>query len=66
MSATKFCPGPISRRGFLETGVMQPGRDHWSNSMSVLVTGGGMRTGQVVGSTNAKGEVPKKRRSAAC
>jgi hypothetical protein len=44
-----------------QTGVMQPGRDHWSNSMSVLVSGGGMRTGQVVGSTNAKGEVPKDR-----
>jgi hypothetical protein len=29
--------------------------------MSVLVSGGGMRTGQVVGSTTAKGETPKDR-----
>lgn len=43
------------------TGVMQPGRDHWPQVMSVLVSGGGMRMGQVVGSTNAKGEVPKDR-----
>jgi hypothetical protein len=29
--------------------------------MSVLVTGGGIRTGQIVGSTNSKGEHPKDR-----
>jgi uncharacterized protein (DUF1501 family) len=39
----------------------RPGRDHWPSSMSVLLTGGGMRTGQVVGSTNSKGEHPKDR-----
>jgi hypothetical protein len=44
-----------------QTGVMQPGRDHWPQSMSMLVSGGGMRTGQVVGSTNSKGEHPKDR-----
>ncbi len=44
-----------------QTGVRQPGRDHWPNSMSVLVSGGGMRTGQVVGATDAKGEAPKER-----
>jgi hypothetical protein len=44
-----------------QTGVKQPGRDHWPNAMSVLVAGGGMRTGQVVGSTNHKGEHPKDR-----
>jgi len=43
------------------TGVMQPGRDHWPNAMSVLVSGGGLRMGQVVGSTNARGEAPKDR-----
>ena len=41
--------------------VMQPGRDHYPGAMSVLVSGGGMRTGQVVGSTNSKGEHPKDR-----
>lgn len=44
-----------------QTGVMQPGRDHWPNAMSLLITGGGMRTGQVVGTTNSKGEEPKDR-----
>lgn len=44
-----------------QTGIMQPGRDHWPNAMSMLVTGGGMRTGQVIGQTNAKGEEPKER-----
>ncbi len=44
-----------------QTGVMQPGRDHWPGAMSVLVAGGGMRTGQVIGSTNAKGEHPQDR-----
>lgn len=34
------------------------GRDHWPSAMSVLVSGGGMRTGQVIGSTNARGEFP--------
>jgi hypothetical protein len=44
-----------------QTGVMQPGRDHWPQAMSFLVSGGGMRAGQVVGSTNARGEHPKDR-----
>jgi hypothetical protein len=44
-----------------QTGVDQPGRDHWPQAMSMLVAGGGMRTGQVVGSTNSKGEHPKDR-----
>jgi len=43
------------------SGVKQPGRDHWPQAMSLLVAGAGMRTGQVVGSTNAKGEHPKDR-----
>jgi Protein of unknown function (DUF1501) len=44
-----------------QTGVMQPGRDHWPQAMSMLVAGGGMRTGQVIGSTNSKGEHPQTR-----
>ena len=51
----------ISNQIGTQTGVMQPGRDHWPQAMSVLAFGGGMRTGQVVGSTNAKGEHPKDR-----
>jgi hypothetical protein len=45
----------------LATGLMQPGRDHWPSAMSVLVSGGGLRMSQVIGSTNAKGEVSKDR-----
>jgi hypothetical protein len=44
-----------------QTKVKQPGRDHWPQAMSVLVSGGGLRTGQVVGSTTSKGEHPKDR-----
>jgi len=45
-----------------QSGVVQPGRDHYPGAMSVLVAGGGMQTGQVVGSTTAKGERPKDRK----
>jgi hypothetical protein len=34
------------------------GRDHWGNVMSVLLGGGGLKGGQVVGSSNDKGEHP--------
>jgi hypothetical protein len=44
-----------------QTHVKQPGRDHWPHAMSVLVAGGGLRVGQVVGSTNSRGEHPKDR-----
>jgi len=37
------------------------GRDHWPDALCALVSGGGLRTGQVVGSTTAKGEHPKER-----
>lgn len=42
-----------------QTGILQPGRDHWPKSMSILVSGGGLKMGQIIGSTNAKGEEPK-------
>jgi uncharacterized protein (DUF1501 family) len=38
------------------------GRDHWGDLQSVLVAGGGFRSGQVIGSSTSKGEVPKDRR----
>ena len=38
-----------------------PGRDHWGNSLTVFVAGGGVKGGRVVGSTNSKGEHPKDR-----
>ncbi|MCR9234918.1 MAG: DUF1501 domain-containing protein [bacterium] len=39
--------------------IMQPGRDHWPGAMSVLVSGGGMKMGQVIGSTTANGAYAK-------
>ena len=38
------------------------GREHWSNCMSMLVAGGGLARGQVVGSTDAKGDDVKEAR----
>ena len=51
----------ISMQKGTQTGVPQPGRDHWPQAMSMLVAGGGMKTGQVIGSTNSKGEEPRER-----
>ncbi|MBL9125491.1 MAG: DUF1501 domain-containing protein, partial [Planctomycetaceae bacterium] len=34
----------------------QPGREHWGNTMSLLLSGGGLKMGQVVGATNHKGD----------
>jgi hypothetical protein len=38
------------------------GRDHWSPVMSALVAGGGMRMGQAIGASSARGEYPRDRR----
>lgn len=37
------------------------GRDHWPQVSCCLLAGGGMKTGQVIGSTNRLGEVPQDR-----
>jgi len=37
------------------------GRDHWPRAQFALLAGGGMRTGQVIGSTNRFGEEPDER-----
>ena len=34
------------------------GRDHWPDAFTALVSGGGLRMGQVVGATNSKAEYP--------
>jgi hypothetical protein len=39
----------------------RPGRDHWPRAMSVLLAGGGLKMGQVVGATGARGEEPTDR-----
>jgi hypothetical protein len=37
------------------------GRDHWPQVMSALVAGGGMRMGQAIGASTARGERPQDR-----
>jgi hypothetical protein len=37
------------------------GRDHWAPVMSALVSGGGLKMGQAIGTSNSRGEVPKDR-----
>jgi hypothetical protein len=46
------------------SGVMQPGRDHWPSATSMLFAGGGLRTGQVIGGTDRRGEQVIERASA--
>ena len=43
-------------------GTVQPGRDHWPRANSMLFAGGGIRTGQVIGATDQRGEDPISRR----
>ncbi|HEV7223594.1 MAG TPA: DUF1501 domain-containing protein [Pirellulales bacterium] len=44
-----------------QPGIPIPGRDHWGSAISVMLAGGGLRTGQVVGATNARAEHPVER-----
>lgn len=37
------------------------GRDHWPQAQAALICGGGLRAGQIVGSTNSKAEYPAER-----
>ena len=37
------------------------GRDHWSPAMSAMVAGGGLKMGQAIGATSARGEYPHDR-----
>jgi hypothetical protein len=39
----------------------RPGRDHWCRAMSVFLSGGGLKMGQVIGATNSRGEDPVER-----
>jgi hypothetical protein len=38
------------------------GRDHWAPVMSALIAGGGLKMGQAIGSSTARGELPKEGR----
>jgi Protein of unknown function (DUF1501) len=53
--------GEFGRTPRLSYSNGRPGRDHWPQAMSLIVSGGGMRMGQVIGSTNSRGEHPRER-----
>ncbi len=53
---TEFGRGPVINKN--------AGRDHWTNCMSMLLAGGGLRHGQVIGSTDDRGYAIKDRRVA--
>ena len=48
--------GEMSHTPRLSNFKGQPGREHWGKTMSLLLSGGGLNMGQVVGSTNKKGD----------
>ena len=50
------------RIGSAPAGTVQPGRDHWPRANTMLFSGGGMQTGQVIGKTDSRGEDPVERR----
>jgi hypothetical protein len=52
----------ISYANDSQSGVRQPGRDHWPNATSMLFAGGGLQTGQVIGGTDRRGEEVIERR----
>jgi hypothetical protein len=53
--------GEFGRTPRLSRNANGVGRDHWPQAYSALVSGGGLRMGQVVGATNAKAEYPTER-----
>ncbi len=53
--------GEFGRTPRLASNAMGTGRDHWPDAYTALVSGGGLRMGQVVGATNSKAEFPTER-----
>ena len=58
-----FCGefGRTPKVGHQDKATKRPGRDHWSKAMSIFLSGGGLRMGQVIGATNPRGEHPIER-----
>ncbi len=50
--------GEFGRTPRLSSNANGTGRDHWPQAYSALLSGGGLRTGQAIGATNARGEYP--------
>jgi uncharacterized protein (DUF1501 family) len=57
----EFGRTPRMNKGGVPGADPLPGRDHWGEVMSVLVAGGGFARGRLIGSSNAKGEIPRDR-----
>ena len=57
----EFGRTPLINNGQSGSSQGTPGRDHWPNAMSCMLGGGGLKVGQVVGSTTPRGEFPKDR-----
>jgi uncharacterized protein (DUF1501 family) len=53
--------GEFGRTPRLSRNNQGTGRDHWPQAYSALVSGGGLKMGQVIGSTNSKSEFPTDR-----
>jgi Protein of unknown function (DUF1501) len=53
--------GEFGRTPRLTTLNGKLGRDHYPQAMCAMVSGGGLRMGQVIGATNNRGEFPRER-----
>jgi hypothetical protein len=53
--------GEFGRTPKINDSKLGPGRDHWPQTSSALIAGGGLKMGQVIGSTTANAETPKER-----
>lgn len=53
--------GEFGRTPRLSHNASGTGRDHWPQAYTALVSGGGLKTGQVIGATNSKAEYPTER-----
>jgi uncharacterized protein (DUF1501 family) len=53
--------GEFGRTPRLSQNANGTGRDHWPEAYTALISGGGLRMGQVVGATNSKAEYPVER-----
>jgi hypothetical protein len=55
------CVGEFGRTPRIGNNSGNIGRDHWPQAQSALVSGGGLKMGQVIGATTSKAEYPTER-----
>lgn len=53
--------GEFGRTPKINTDKKGPGRDHWGRCFSLTIGGGGVKTGEVIGSSDKYGAVPEDR-----